>query len=84
MKKIEKTKCNEAGFVIFKSRNWGYRGDRGTWVKIENTKVTVKYAAKGTVSSAYTEEIDLLLDGLGADFHLCEVSCGEDKSFEIA
>jgi len=89
MKKIEELKINKAGFVEFVSRNWGYKGDKGTWVKIEELEegghaVTVKYASKGIVSSAYTDEIDSLLDDLEAGFYLYEVPCGSTKSFEVA
>jgi len=86
--KAKEIKTNEAGYVEFAKRNWSYRGDKGTWVKAEKlesgkTLISVKYASKGTVTEAYTDEIDDFLKSLGVNFYLYEVNCGDTRTVEI-
>jgi len=62
-------------FVKFDNRNWGYAGDRGTWVKEDNNKVIINKAAKGTISSAYAEELRAYCAAVGVDFD--GMRCGD-------
>lgn len=64
----EGVKVNDKGFVVFTNRNWSYAGDKGTWAMIKNGTLTVKCAAKGIVSSAFTEEMTDFCKGYGIDF----------------
>ena len=48
----------ESTYVKFESRDWSYRGDKGTWAR-ENAdgSITIKRADKGIVSEAYSAEM---------------------------
>lgn len=62
-------KTNEQGFVVFAARNWGYRGDRGTWARVEaDGSITVQRAQRGIVSSGYTAELEKFCAAYGQDF----------------
>lgn len=58
------------GFIDFSHRDWGYRGDKGTWVRFDaaTRRLTVQCASKGTLSSAYIEELCEFLAPFGVDF----------------
>lgn len=43
-------KVNEKGFVVFESRNWNYNGDKNTWARVDDDKLTVNIG-KGYMSS---------------------------------
>lgn len=51
---------NEKGFVVFNSRNWSYAGDKNTWARVDNDKLTVNIG-KGIISSGYMEELETFL-----------------------
>lgn len=62
-------KTNEQGFIIFAARNWGYRGDRGTWARVEaDGSITVQRAQRGIVSAPYTAELEKFCAAYGKDF----------------
>lgn len=65
------------GFINFSSRDLGYRGDKGTWVRFNTAtrRLTVQYAAKGTLSAAYRDELCDFLKPFGVDF--CKLRPGE-------
>lgn len=46
-------------FVKFANRDWGYRGDKGTWAAIDTDKneFVVQRAARGIISDDYNAEI---------------------------
>lgn len=71
----------ENGFVNFKNRNWGFRGDKGTWAKFDGKNLTVCRAAKGVISSSYTDELREFCSQYGIDFD--DVRCGEKVTVEI-
>lgn len=53
-------KVNEKGFVAFKSRNWNYNGDKNTWARVNDDKLTVNIG-RGYMSSEYLEELETFL-----------------------
>lgn len=60
---------NESGYVQFKSRNWSYRGDKGTWARVnKDGSVTVKRASYGIISGDYTEELRSYCESVGINF----------------
>lgn len=62
-------KVNDKGFVVFASRNWARRGDRGTWARVEeNGTITVQLASNGIISSAFIEEMEAFCAAYGQDF----------------
>lgn len=62
-------KTNEQGFIIFAARDWGYRGDRGTWARVEKDgSITVQRAQRGIVSTPYTAELEKFCAAFGQDF----------------
>lgn len=62
-------KTNEQGFIIFAARNWGYRGDRSTWARVEKDgSITVQRAQRGIISSGYTAELEKFCTAFGQDF----------------
>lgn len=65
---IKNIKTNASGFVAFENRDFGYRGDKGTWAKMDGKKITVCKAANGTISRAYETEISDFCEKFGIDF----------------
>ena len=60
---------NESGYVKFESRNWSYRGDKGTWARVNNNgSITVKRASYGIISGAYIEELRAFCGSVGINF----------------
>lgn len=58
-----------ARYLDFKNRNWNYAGDKKTWVKDNGDgTITVKRAAKGTISEPYLEELKTFCTQYGYDF----------------
>lgn len=53
-------KVNEKGFVVFESRNWNYNGDKNTWARVNDDKLTVNIG-RGYMSSRYLEELEAFL-----------------------
>ena len=53
-------KVNEKGFVVFENRNWNYNGDRNTWARVNDDKLTVNIG-RGYMSSEYLEELETFL-----------------------
>lgn len=51
---------NEKGFVVFKNRNWNYNGDKNTWARVDDDKLTVNIG-RGYMSSEYLEELETFL-----------------------
>ena len=51
---------NEKGFVVFESRNWNYNGDKNTWARVNDDKLTVNIG-RGYMSSEYLEELETFL-----------------------
>lgn len=77
----------KTGYVNFKNRDFGYKGDKGTWAMIDGSNVdgytlTVKKADKGIISSAYASEISEYAEQNGIDF--AALKCGEKATVKIA
>lgn len=51
---------NEKGFVVFERRSWNYNGDKNTWARVNDDKLTVNIG-KGIISSGYMEELEAFL-----------------------
>ena len=51
---------NEKGFVVFQHRSWNYVGDKNTWARVDDDKLTVNIG-KGIISSGYMEELEAFL-----------------------
>ncbi len=51
---------NEKGFVVFQHRSWNYAGDKKTWARVDDDKLTVNIG-KGYMSSEYIEEMEAFL-----------------------
>ena len=51
---------NEKGFVVFQRRSWNYAGDKNTWARVDDDKLTVNIG-KGIISSGYMEELEAFL-----------------------
>ena len=51
---------NEKGFVVFQHRSWNYAGDKNTWARVDDDKLTVNIG-KGIISSGYMEELEVFL-----------------------
>lgn len=51
---------NEKGFVVFQRRSWNYNGDKNTWARVDDDKLTVNIG-KGIISSGYMEELEAFL-----------------------
>lgn len=67
-------------YINMESRNWNYAGDKGTWARRnDDGTITVKLAAKGTVSRAYCEELREFCAQYGQDFD--SIRCGESITF---
>lgn len=67
-------------YINMENRNWGYAGDKGTWARRnDDGTITVKLAAKGTVSRAYCEELREFCAQYGQDFDA--IRCGESITF---
>lgn len=67
-------------FIKFSSRNWGYAGDKQTWAKTnDDNTITVKKAARGIISSEYTEELRAFCTKYGQDFDA--IRFGESLTF---
>lgn len=67
-------------FIKFSSRNWGYAGDKQTWAKAnDDNTITIKKAARGIISSEYTEELRAFCAKYGQDFDA--IRCGESLTF---
>lgn len=79
---MENIKTNAAGFVIFENRDFGFRGDKGTWAKINGKKITVCKASSGTISREYETEISDFCEKLGLDFSA--IRFGDRVTVEIA
>ena len=69
----EETRCghnapllrtNDEGFILFNSRNFSYRGDRGTWARLDGHNLTINWAAHGILSDAFGVEFDNFLSRL--------------------
>lgn len=57
-------KVNEKGFVVFKSHNWSYTGDKNTWARVNNDTLTIN-VGKGIISSEYMEELEAFVAPFG-------------------
>ena len=69
MTNTNELKTNDSGYICFKSRNWGYRGDRGTWARLnKDGSITLKISANGLLSDAYTNELRDFCAQHGQDF----------------
>lgn len=74
------TATTNTNFINFSSRDWGYRGDKGTWVRQnDDGTYTLKVAARGTLSRGYTEELREFCAKYGQDFD--SIRCGESITF---
>lgn len=51
---------NEKGFVVFERRDWNYNGDKNTWARVNDDKLTVNIG-RGYISSGYMEELEAFL-----------------------
>lgn len=74
-------------YIKANSRNWGFRGDVGTWAGIETKKNGKRYfvakrARFGIISSSYEEEMTQICAEYGVDF--TAIRCGDSAKAEIA
>jgi hypothetical protein len=74
-------KESKMDFVNFNSRNWSFKGDRGSWIGRKNGKLVVKKAAKGIVSSEYAEELRVFCKDNGIDWDA--IPCGGSATVEM-
>lgn len=87
MKKLDEIKTNQAGFVAFANRSYGYRGDKETWARVslsdtgEIIKLTVRRASKGMISDGYETEIREFCSEFGIDWD--SVGCGDSQSIDF-
>lgn len=68
-------------YVNFKNKNWNYAGDKGTWARTEGKTVTIKKAARGLISDAYTSELREYCAQYGIDFD--SIRCGDTLTITI-
>lgn len=61
-------RTNKSGYLESDDRDFIYNGDRYTWVKVEGEKMTIKRAAKGIISTEYTNYITNFCKLYGVDF----------------
>ena len=67
-------------YIKFTSRDWGYAGDKQTWARQnDDLTITVKKAARGTISSKYAEELRAFCEKYGQDFDA--IRFGESLTF---
>ena len=68
--------CNESGFVQFRSRDFGRRGDKGTWARYDaaTRQLTICRSARGLMSEAYEAEVRKFASHYGIDF--AAMPCG--------
>ena len=71
---------NASGFITFKSRDFGFAGDKGTWARFDDgtRQLTINRAAKGGMSSAYTDEMREFAAQYGVDFD--DMKTGERRT----
>ena len=56
-----KIKTNRAGYIQVPHKDWGYRGDVGSWIRVDTDpdgnqiSVTARRSYKGIISSAYEQ-----------------------------
>ncbi len=80
---MENIKTNDAGYVEFEKRNWGYKGDRGTWARVnDNNTLTIKIAANGTISSKYIDELGVFCHQFDIDFD--KMGCGDSITIDLS
>lgn len=74
---------NSSNFVIFKNRDFGRRGDKGTWARFDSTTatLTINKAAHGLISDAFTQELRDFCDSYGINFDA--MPCGTRESVVI-
>lgn len=68
-------------YVSFASRNWSFRGDKGTWAAFDGDTLKVKRARHGIISSAYEVELREFCAKHGIDF--ASVRCGEMATIAV-
>lgn len=61
-------KTNGNGYITFDSRNFSFAGDKMTWAKVDGDMITVKKAARGTISRAYEEELRAFCEQFGQNY----------------
>lgn len=67
-------------FIQFTSKNWGYTGDKYTWARQnDDSTITIKKAARGTISTEYAEELRAFCKKYGQDFDA--IRFGESLTF---
>lgn len=76
-------KCNASGFVQFHSREFGWRGDKGTWARYDasSRQLTICRAAQGLMSEAYEAEMRKFAAAYGIDF--AAMSCGTRQTVTL-
>lgn len=67
-------KINDKRFVEFPGRQFGFRGDRGTWVRAEADGTYTLFIGSGTISGSYITDLDAFLAQFGKEF--ADFSCG--------
>lgn len=78
---MDKIKTNNSGFVNFKNRNMGFKGDRGSWAKLTKDKVVVCRSKNGIVSDAYDDELREFCSNYGIEWDT--IRCGDKIEKEI-
>ena len=63
-------KRNNRGYLDTDNRDWGYRGDKGTWAHYDEgtNALTISRAKNGIISDGYTNEIAEFAARHGVDF----------------
>lgn len=75
--------CNASGFVQFRARDFGRRGDKGTWARYDNSsrRLTICRAAQGLMSDAYETEMRNFAAAYGIDF--AAMPCGVRQTITL-
>lgn len=71
---------NDAGYKIFLHRNFSFKGDRFSWVRIEDKKLIIRKAKAGKISEDYHREISNFCSRYGIDFD--KMKCGDTLIYD--
>lgn len=72
---------NDKGFVIFKKRNFQYKGDKFTWARKTENKLVFKKASRGLLSDDFEIELIEFLKQFDLDYE--NVASGETIEINI-
>jgi len=84
---LKDIKINKNGFATCKARNWKYKGDKGTWIKIDKKNATIKYADNGIISESYYDKMIEMCKVFGVNFDSMKpgdlVTCNIKKEIKL-